>query len=187
MVQKAEYPPLSILSWVFTTLGNSQLVLGDKSQEVLGVTALMKQKWEALQACRHLLPSQGTRDVPTVGLGRNHMGSWWTRGTSPSTFGDSWLRPSTVQTLVVIYPNPTQMWKIGQMNHALKVSVCADYKGSPGWPALLETSALWIHGVRWEKSHISHCSISVSYLEHSLLKIKGYPRLQGYLILHWAA
>lgn len=34
--------------------------------------------------------------------------------------------------LVVIYPNPSQMWKIGQMNHALKVSVSADYKGSPG-------------------------------------------------------
>lgn len=34
--------------------------------------------------------------------------------------------------LVVIYPNPTQMLKIGQMNHALKVSVSADYKGSPG-------------------------------------------------------
>lgn len=34
--------------------------------------------------------------------------------------------------LAVIYPNPTQMLKIGQMNHALKVSVPADYKGSPG-------------------------------------------------------
>lgn len=34
--------------------------------------------------------------------------------------------------LVVIYPNPSQMWKIGQMNHALKVFVSADYKGSPG-------------------------------------------------------
>lgn len=32
----------------------------------------------------------------------------------------------------VIYPNSTQMLKIGQMNHALKVSVSADYKGSPG-------------------------------------------------------
>lgn len=89
--------------------------------------------------------------------------------------------------LVAIYHNPAQMLKIGQMNHALKVPVSADYKGSLGWPAPLEMSALWIYEIRWEKSHISHCFISVSYLEQSLFKIKGCPRLQGYLILYWAA
>lgn len=89
--------------------------------------------------------------------------------------------------LVAIYHNPAQMLKIGQMNHALKVPVSADYKGSLGWLALLEMSALWIYEVRWEKSHISHCFVSVSYLEQSLFKIKGCPRLQGYLILYWAA
>lgn len=34
--------------------------------------------------------------------------------------------------LVEIYHNPAQMLKIGQMNHALKVLVSADYKGSLG-------------------------------------------------------
>lgn len=79
------------------------------------------------------------------------------------------------------------MLKIGQMNHALKVPVSADYKGSLGWPAQLETSALWIYEIRWEKSHISHCFVSVSYLEEPLFKIKGCPRLQGFLIMYWAA
>lgn len=73
------------------------------------------------------------------------------------------------------------------MNHALKVPVSADYKGSLGWPAQLETSALWIYEIRWEKSHISHCFVSVSYLEEPLFKIKGCPRLQGFLIMYWAA
>lgn len=34
--------------------------------------------------------------------------------------------------LAAICHNPAQMLKIGQMNHALKVPVSADYKGSLG-------------------------------------------------------
>lgn len=94
------------------------------------------------------------------------------------------LQLCSLWSLSVIPHIPTQMLKIGQMNHALKVPVSADYKGSLGWPAQLEMSALWIYEIRWEKSHISHCCVSVSHLEESLFKIKGCPRLQGFLIMY---
>lgn len=123
---------------------------------------------------------------------------WWNRSRRWKMEG-LWTPPSTVYlgqlhetfnctgsgVLSVIHHIPAQRLKIGQMNHTLKVPISADYKGSLGWQALLEMSALWIHEVRWEKSLISHCFIS--YLEKSLFKIKGWSRLRGYLILHWAA
>lgn len=153
-----------------------------------------------MRARRHLVPSQttrGTRGVPPgrtmVGLRRSHreqkLEGWGTQDSSKYIWGqlDKALNYAGSGVLVAIHHSPAQMLKIGQMNHALKVPVSADYKGSLGWPALLEMSALWIYEVRWEKSHISHCFLSASYLEQSLFKIKGCPRLQGYLILYWAA
>lgn len=80
MVQKAEYPPLSILSWVFTTLGNSQLVLGDKSQEVLGVTALMKQKMRSLAGLQAPFALSGDQKCPHSGSGEEPHGKLVDKG-----------------------------------------------------------------------------------------------------------
>ena len=100
-----------------------------------------------MQACRHLVPSwttRGTRDVPPagtmVGLGRSHMGAEAGGRGDPGHLqvqyiwgqSDEAFNCAGSGVLVAIYHNPAQMLKIGQMNHALKVLVSADYKGSLG-------------------------------------------------------
>jgi len=98
----------------------------------------------SLQASRPSGTTQGSRDIPPVGmmvgLGKS------TVGAEGGGLGD----PGHIQTqcawgqldeafncagsgvLVAIHHNPAQMLKIGQMNHVLKVPVSADYKGSLG-------------------------------------------------------